>query len=211
MGLECVGEVCAEPTPSVTTGATTGADTSGGAPTTDAGSDTSPAAPVYLYATVAEFRPGLDPLTGVDVRATVDAACANEMDRVAACTASVAVFSVDTGDTVADLGSYGLPMDNPLVGPGGEPIADSLQVALDTESVLLPLEQADVLPGEGISSSWWTGASPSGGLDGEDCTGWSTDMTGTLGAAGVAEVSGSGWLSQDRNCDNDRRLLCACW
>ena len=211
-GLACINQVCAEPPPAGTSTTSPSVDSSTGDAPTSGGSDTSTVAPVYLFATIATFIPGDATFTAGDLRDALDTACALEYEaRVPSCMNTTAVFSVDETDTVAKLGmTQQLPMDNPLRGPDDTPIAASLQTALDEQMIMVPLQNAAVLPPEGISVTFWTGASTDGGVDADTCGGWA-DPLQPLGSAGVADIAGAGWLGQDRDCNSDRRLLCACW
>ncbi len=211
-GLSCINQVCAEPPPEGTSTSGAGADSSDGAAVTSATSGEPPDEAVYLFATTATFTPGGAVFVTGDLRTAIDTACATEMlTRVPTCTSATAVFSVSTRDTVADLGAtQQLPMDAPLLAPGGTQIAASLQTALDEQQIQTSLVAAGALPKDGSTVSYWTGAGPDGSLDGDTCGDWA-DPLQAVGAAGTGDGTGPEWLSQDRTCNELRRLLCACW
>lgn len=59
-------------------------------------------------------------------------------------------------------------------------------------------------------STAWTGLNSKGGLSGEDCAGWTSDLPAQMGQAGYAEERGPGrWISGEAfSCNTHLRLYC---
>ena len=210
-GLECIQQLCREPPPPMTTGA----DSSGGTPTGGDSAETSAGTSgdvtrLYLFASKNTFTPGSSPLMAPVARGPLDDVCADDVvSATLPCRESVAVISLANGDAVVDLEAMrGMPFDVPVVSLDEVQIASSFGNALQAGQIDVSLEASGSVP-SGPSSSYWT-ASDEHGAFATDCNGW--DGAGVTGHAGLAANTDALWLADATSqCDQARRLLCACW
>ena len=166
---------------------------------------TEPLPPIYLFS--------IDPTTttgNISGRIGADNLCQAKYTSdytSLGCTQVRGFISIDGTDQIADMpGNYGVPIDVPILGPGGTPIANDWADLLDG-NILTTLQGAGVL----AALSYWTGSNADGTFySSVHCS----NYTSTLGSGriGSATATGSTWLSSATTaCVNIGPILCIGW
>ncbi|HPL18629.1 MAG TPA: hypothetical protein PLM53_18635 [Spirochaetota bacterium] len=145
---------------------------------------TPPPAAIYIYSA------GQQPNGNLGGRAGADALCTAA--NPTAGTTVHAFLSVDSSDLIIDLVPPAYRTGISVVDGGGANIISTDWASIWDGSIDMTLSAASVLGG---GLEWWNGSNADGTLNSNNCSGWTSGSSMTIGQMGNSNFTNSSWIT----------------